>query len=89
MLTANQVNSIYADYVNQAAAEKLQRVNECAESIAAAAAARAAAGQRAYFVKADDIQPGMIHAVKDALRAAGFIVKTRLINGYQKIEVRF
>lgn len=89
MLTAIDVNSIYTGYVNQVSQEKQQRVNNIAADIIGNVAAAAAAGQRAYFMKADDIQPGMIHAVKDAIRAAGFTVKTRLINGYNKIEIRF
>lgn len=89
MLTATNIRSIYEDHVNQASQEKQQRVDNIAADIIGSVAAAAAAGQRAYFVKADDIQPGMIHAVKDALRAAGFTVKTRLINGYNKIEIRF
>ena len=89
MLDASYIHSIYSNHVNQAAAEKLQRVQEYTGSIIAAMAESAARGQRAKFVKYDDIPRDIVQAVKSELLQAGFTVKTHLINGYQKIEIRF
>jgi hypothetical protein len=88
MLTINDINSIYADHVNQASQEKQQRVNNIAADITGSIAAAAAAGQRAYFVKTDDIPRGLVYAVIDALTLAGFTARIRLINGCQKIMIR-
>jgi hypothetical protein len=89
MLNAIQIQSIYTNHVNQASQEKQQRVNNIAADITGNIAAAAAAGQRAYFVKTDDIPRGLVYAVIDALTLAGFTARIRLINGCHKIMIRF
>ena len=89
MLNAVDIKSIYTNQANQASQERQQRANNVAADIIGSVAAAAARGQRAHFVKCCDIPADIVHAVKDTLINAGFTVKTRSLNGYQKIEISF